>query len=170
MPKLTRWGNPSQFVESDERRGPVLTAWVKQREGGNAYQRRLEEECTPSRSCSVDSNGPPVHRHDGPPSPLWYGEPACVRRALRTGDLDRPFGECSDEAEDRLWAALRKKMKMESQRSEVAGTASGSSGVGSNGLPVHRYAEPPPLQCTWREVVEPGFDEWNVEFPRRHRM
>ena len=152
--KLTRRGKPvGGFVESNERRRPVLYQRVK-----GSLGRRLvmveahssEEECTASRSCSVDSNGPPVHRHDGPPSPLWYGEPACVRRALRTGDLDRPFGECSDEAEDRLWAALRKKMKMESQRSEVAGTASGSSGVGSNGLPVHRYAEPPPRQCTWR--------------------
>ena len=151
--KLTRRGKRvGGVVESGERRRPVLYQQVK-----GSLGRRLvmveahssEEECTASRSCSVDSNGPPVHRHDGPPSPLWDGEPDWFR-ALRTVDLERPFGECSDEAEDRFWAALRNRVKMESQRSEVAGTASGSSGVGSNGLPVHRYAEPPPRQCTWR--------------------
>ena len=151
--KLTRRGKRvGGFVESGERRRPVLYQQVK-----GSLGRRLvmveahssEEECTASRSCSVDSNGPPVHRHDGPPSPLWDGEPDWIR-ALRTGEWERPFGEESDESEDRFWAALRNRVKMESQRSEVAGTASGSSGVDSNGLPVHRYAEPPPRQCTWR--------------------
>ena len=174
------------FVESGERRRPVLYQRVK-----GSLGRRLvmveahssEEECTASRSCSVDSNGPPVHRHDGPPSPLWYGEPDWIR-ALRTGEWERPFGEASDDSEDQFWASIPNRVMMESRRSEVAGTASGSSGVASNGLPVHRLAEPPPLPQTRREVVEPGwitalrmqdwgrplFDEWNVEFPRRHRM
>ena len=171
--KLTRRGKRvGGFVESGERRRPVLYQRVK-----GSLGRRLvmveahssEEECTASRSCSVDSNGPPVHRHDGPPSPLWDGEPDWIR-ALRTGEWERPFGEASDDSEDQFWASIPNRVMMESRRSEVAGTASGSSGVDSNGPPVHRYAEPPPLQCTWREVVEPGFDEWNVEFPRRHRM
>ena len=185
--KLTRRGKRvGGFVESGERRRPVLYQRVK-----GSLGRRLvmveahssEEECTASRSCSVDSNGPPVHRHDGPPSPLWDGEPDWIR-ALRTGEWERPFGEASDDSEDQFWASIPNRVMMESRRSEVAGTASGSSGVASNGLPVHRLAEPPPLPQTRREVVEPGwitalrmqdwgrplFDEWNVEFPRRHRM
>ena len=185
--KLTRRGKRvGGFVESGERRRPVLYQRVKGSLGKRLVMvdaHSSEEECTASRSCSVDSNGPPVHRHDGPPSPLWDGEPDWIR-GLRTGEWGRPFGEASDDSEDQFWASIPNRVMMESRRSEVAGTASGSSGVASNGLPVHRLAEPPPLPLTRREVVEPGwitalrmqdwgcplFSEWNVEFPRRHRM
>ena len=94
--KLTRWGKPvGGFVESNERRRPVLYQRVK-----GSLERRLvmveahssEEECTASRSCSVDSNGWAVYPHDAPPSPLWDGEPDWIR-ALRTGEWERPFGE-----------------------------------------------------------------------------
>ena len=88
------------LVESDERRRPPKHQRLKDRGRVNDSIRRLamveahssEEECTAPRSCSVDSNGFPVHRHDEPPSPLRDGVPDFTR-AFRTGEWERPFGE-----------------------------------------------------------------------------